>query len=306
MLKIITATFSFLLFSSLGFACLETSNVSLPQNDQEWNAIATDLQTKTNTDDLDADFSAKLPSLKAAIQSDAKNTAYHSLWGQSINFDELAKGTIVSPNILDYLLGQFQAPPRQGLYSHAGLEHTYGYLFSTLQTAFGFKRARWITPDIENGFGLSAGMMGPFPSQGTLFSNVTYLASHIAFRNQPDLLALVDSHSDSVSTEVKELAKSKFTIRRLEESLTAPVAVKIHTDIVTFSKAPSDQANQYWLVYSVDNHLITAFPVGQSFVDGIFAPAVIGKNVVIKTQYNAYVPGVTDATIPLVGTRTEL
>ncbi len=282
------------------------TNSIFPKNDQDWNAIATELQSKTSVDELDAVFREKLPTILADIQYEAKNTAYHALWGQSINFDELAKGTIVAPSILDYLLGEFQAPPRQDRYSHAGLEHTFGYLFSTLQTAFGFKRARWIGTDIEVGFGLPVGMMSPFPSEGTLFSNVTYLAAHIAFRDKPELIAIAENNSYAVSAEVKALAKSKFTIRRLEESVEQPLAAKIHTDIVTFPNAPATQSNQFWLVYSIDNHLITAFPVGKSFVDGVFDLSLQGSGVVIQTKYNAYIPGITDSPTPLKGTRVEL
>src|SRR5205823_4357190 len=109
------------------------------------------------------------------------------LWGTSINYDELAKAIIVHPAILRALDKSFvshapmevqnidaQAPesvatarllgvapthdPAGHPLAHAGMEHTYGYLFSVLKTSFGYKRARWVSGESERGFGLKTGL----------------------------------------------------------------------------------------------------------------------------------------------------
>src|SRR6185312_10106073 len=62
-----------------------------------------------------------------------------SLWGRSRNVDEFVEQAIVHPAILR-VIGQLTGVPMRGRIVHAGLEHTYGYLFSLIETPFGYKR----------------------------------------------------------------------------------------------------------------------------------------------------------------------
>ena len=136
-------------------------------------------------------FAARTPGLLRQLDADAANPALLELWGESINYDELANGEIVRPETLAFLAARLGAAGPRGRIIHAGLEHTYGYLFSLLPTKFGFKRARWVRPDIEQGLGLPRGAAGPAPSEGTLLSNITCLAGGIALMDDPAARALL-------------------------------------------------------------------------------------------------------------------
>ena len=97
----------------------------------------------------------------------------------------------------------------------------------------------------------------------------------------------------------------KLKITRLVETVkTDKVEIIFRTDIVPFLNAPTPQPgkpapNSALLVYSIDEHstapglsqpnprLITAFPVQQSFGEGLFKPETFGDAVAIKLKYNA-------------------
>jgi hypothetical protein len=182
---------------------------------------------------------------------------------------------------------------------HAGLEHTYGYLFSLLPTKFGFKRARWVRPDIEEGLGLPKGSVGPAPMQGTLLSNVTCLAGGLALRGDKgtgDLLAKACAHSPAA---IKKFRPAAATRPRLSETVSLPGGRKVtlRTDFVPFLNAAG--GNTHLLVYSVSDssmkraYLVTAFPVNAGFVNSVTDPAGLGGDKPVQTRYNAYVEGFT-------------
>ena len=79
-------------------------------------------------------------------------------WNYDLNASgEFAKAAIVNPLILQMIERTANFPvildPREPRIVHAGFEHTYGYIFSTLKTPYGYKRARWVRNEIETGFG---------------------------------------------------------------------------------------------------------------------------------------------------------
>ncbi|MHB0997568.1 MAG: hypothetical protein ACYC2I_14490, partial [Elusimicrobiales bacterium] len=152
---------------------------------------------------LEAVLSSQVPGILRQLEADRSVPGLLRLWGRSINYDELAKGQIVHPAILDLLAGRLGAPRPSGRIVHAGFEHTYGYLFSLLPTKFGFKRARWVRPDIEDGLGLPRGAAGPAPARGTLLANVTCLAGGIALRDDAAAAALLAGVSPACSPETR-------------------------------------------------------------------------------------------------------
>jgi hypothetical protein len=280
-----------------------------------------------------------VPDLDHALQADARRDAWKALWGRSINYDELAHGVIVHPAILAAIAERFglrspmilmnfkadaikDSPAAQALGKpvttdpaghqlvHAGMEHTYGYLFSVLKTSFGYKRARWVRGEIEKGFGLEPGLLGPAPQAGTLFSNVTYFAGHIAFRGEPAKLALLRKGGKDLPAAIRDFDYSKLAPVRVEETVEAKDSsgesrkVTLRTDLVPFFHP---QADTHLLVYSVNDPmiggevLITAFPVNQSFVDTVTNPGNLGEGKPVQTRYNGFVEGVTG--VKLTGTR---
>jgi hypothetical protein len=243
------------------------------------------------------------PLLYGQLLQDAQHSGMKSLWGQSSNFDELAKATIVDPPILKSLAELFKTPWISDQISHAGLEHVYGYLFSTLKTDFGYKRARWVRGEMEGGFGLKEGTLSPETpsgSGGTLFQNVTYFFGRIAFRDDPLRLKTLERDSPEVAKQVKGFNYAELKTQRLEEII-ASQKVMIHTDFVPFPTRP----DHFLLVYSIVSNgvsmLITGFPVDKSFVDNRLNEDDLGEHKPIVTRYNAFLEGIS--TKSFTGTR---
>jgi len=250
-----------------------------------------------------------------------------ALWGKSINFDENAKAIIIPPALIDVILAKAGVAARgtgPGVETtahaerivYAGFEHTYGYLLSILKTPYGYKRLRWVRPDIEKGFGLESGVISPTPKSGGLYLNVSYLAGRIAFHgeNDQDRAALkVLRGADGVARSLRRYDFRTLHGRRLTETvrLEGDRTVEIRTDFVPFTKASGEATggNSELLVYSIRDsaaklpYLISAFPIAPGFSDGALAPSGLGEGKSIVTKYNAFVPGVTDAKSPLTGTR---
>jgi len=255
--------------------------------------------------DLQKVFETYTPGLLKQLASDKANPAALALWGRSVNFDELAHGVIVSTDILNFLAVSLDAPKPDGLIMHAGLDHTYGYLFSVLQTKFGFKRARWVLPDINEGLGLPPGLISPAPPSGTLLANVTCLAGAIALKDDKAAAALLKKASAGCAAPLRKF-KARGRVRITEEvSLEGGRKVALRTDLVPFKKASG--GNSRLLVYSVYDsaagqaYLVTAFPVAEGFAKGLTAPDGFGADKPVQTRYNAYVEGFTGV---LKGRRT--
>jgi hypothetical protein len=251
--------------------------------------------------DLAPVFSAHAAGLLRQLDADGASPALLALWGESINYDELARGQIVHPGILSFIASRLGAPGPRGSIVHAGLEHTYGYLFSLLPTKFGFKRARWVRPDIEQGLGLPRGSAGPAPSDGTLLANITCLAGGIALRDDPAARRLLEQAGASCSASVKQYAFAGVRRSRLTEEvkLAGGRRVALRTDFVPFSREFG--GNTHLLVYSVYDsalkqaRLVTAFPVNSGFVQNATAPGALGADKPVQTRYNAHVEGLTGA-----------
>jgi hypothetical protein len=288
------------------FVCPDLS-VGEIQEDCPWAAVARGLIATANTPPgVLARLRQQLPGLHRQIQADSTSTFMKGLWGQSINFDEGARAITVDPSILDAITSSFAVPAADKNIVHAGAIHTYGYLFSVLKTSFGYKRARWVSGVIERGLGIGPGVLGPEPSEGTLFANVTYLAARVAFRDDAPRLSRLEREA-KVSPSIKALSWKDLSITRLEEvalvkepgeARTQEVA--LYTDFLLFPKATD--SNAALLVYSVreglgGQKLITAFPVDRAFVDRATAAKDLGEEKKIKARYNAYVKSLEGRTV---------
>jgi hypothetical protein len=269
-----------------------------------------------------------LPLVRSQIEKDRIHAAVLNAWGESINFDELAKSVIVAPPVLNTLLIEAnQAPlmpcgnagsPTESLRqcAHAGLTHTYGYLLSNLRTPFGYKRARWVKGEIEAGLGLPAGSVGPTPQSGTLLTNVTHLATKLAFQTQSP--TPTENVTLSAWQPNQALRSSLIeTVKASEHTL------KIRTDFYPFKKMSEEgspsSGNSHLLVYSYQiipmtgtvhsptpatEKLITIFPVEESFVQRALAPSVCGDggtDAEIFSRYNGWIPVLGAARV--LGTR---
>lgn len=268
--------------------------------DCPWAGAARDLAAAAAAGaGLEQVFEASLPGLLAQMDKDRATPGLLALWGESINYDELANGEIVRPEILSFIASRLGAAQPRGRVVHAGLEHTYGYLFSLLPTKFGFKRARWVKPDIEKGLGLRAGSAGPAPSEGTLLANITCLAGGIALKDDSAAWGVLKKAGGYCSGAVKKYAFSAVKRTRLTEEVALPGGrrVTLRTDFAPFL-APAG-GNTHLLVYSVRDtaaahaYLVTAFPVNAVFVENATAAGGLGKDKPVQTRYNAHVEGLT-------------
>ncbi len=281
--------------------------------DCPWASITRTLLAEPVSTEADAalNFAKHAPKIERQIAKDQARKTWLALWGKSINYDELARGTIVEPVILDPILARAGVEPRNERLVHAGIEHTYGYLFSVLKTPYGFKRARWVEDDIEGGFGLPRGTLGPQPKQGTLFANLTYFTGRIALYDVPSAMkALREGATRGVSKAVTGFRYDSLEIVRVEETLQSPRAVTLRTDFVKFPVAREGKKNTHLLIYSIKDEsdaanpvkLITAFPVETSFVTNGSTQG-LGDDVVVQTRYNAHVEGITGANPALKGSK---
>lgn len=236
---------------------------------------------------------ADVPQVATALVKDREGKAWRDLWGEALNVDENTHATVVAAPILSVLARLAGvAAPRATV--HAGLQHTYGYLFSLMQTPFGYKRARWVNGELENGFGLPANTLSPTPANGTLLANVTYFLGRLVL---DETAAARLPASDGVHPALRAFDYRKAEIRRLEERVAVDAGARrvvIRTDLVRF---PLPQKNSFLLIYSADDstppgaRLYTAFPVDARFAEGLFAAERQGVGQAVKARFNSAVPG---------------
>ncbi len=279
--------------------------------DCPWGAIGRALAKEAAAGgDVSSALSTYAPELAAAAEDDASRPELLALWGTSLDVDELDHAEIVPPAVLDALLSRAHAPARDGMKMHAGIAHTYGYLLSTLRTPFGYKRARWVKTDLELAFSLTKGALGPRPATGTLLANATYFAGRIAFRRDARARATLERHAGAVDPSIAGVAYDQLAVTQLTETLViSGRTVLLRTDFVPFPRAVTSGASTHLLVYSVADssvdgpRLVTAFPVGTSFVQKALEPRELGEALPITTRYNAFVDGLTGQDPPLRGRR---
>lgn len=284
-----------ILFTLNAFGDCPRADLKETAADCPWGEIArTMVVTEMPTEKA---LSLYAPTIKKMLEKDSKDEVLKKAWGLSINYDELVKDTIVAPATLDVLLKWGKVAPRADQIAHAGIEHTYGYLLSNLLTSFGYKRSRWVSGTIENGFGLPTGTFSPSAKDGTLLGNVTGFLTTLTGRAEKSK----PYRSKLVAKAVSQFPYDKLSVFRLAESVqvTPQRKVEIRTDLVEFLKKPTESdGSTHLLIYSYwdseisSSKLITTFPVGQSFVTSLVEASKEKRP--MKTRYNAFIPGVTD------------
>lgn len=300
-----TARYSAIFISVALFLVTSCSSVEkrYPENsDLYWSALVKTSETKKMSI-LDV-LKKENPHLAKQFDEDAKDSKHLiGLWGKSLNFDSGAKKQIISDAIITDLHKKFNLETDKRIV-HAGITHTYGYLFSVLDTPYGYKRKRWVDPTLNYAFTFSGNSLSPETMQGGLLSNVTYFAGKIAFKNENERARL--DKLKNVSAEVKNFDYSKLNIKIVEEEInhnTHPVTLR--TTLVKLPFKTSTEENDYLLIYSVlsaqKEVLITAFPIKKNAFNKIVDPGNMGKNQPIAVRYNAYVDGLMDQ--KLTGTR---
>jgi hypothetical protein len=256
----------------------------------------------------------KIPGFLPEIEADAKARDILNLWGLSRNIDESNLSTglkTVPPSFLEFLAHEWKVPFNPSFTEgHAGATHTYGYLMSTMSTPYGYKRARYVRGETEQGFGLPDRTLSGIPTRGTLLMNLTQFAGRIAFRdNEASELELTHALENPAVTKVLSLYRYDYASlkpKRLVEIVdNEKFYLELRTDIVNFPHPNRRGTNTALLIYSIDFReknsfddgaalahpkLITAFPVDANFAKGLFNPAQLGEKVHVNLKYNAVLP----------------
>jgi hypothetical protein len=230
----------------------------------------------------------RTPWLWQQLQRDNQNPALLRAWGRSINFDEHARAVIVAPALITALhRATGQTVTNDSV--HAGVEHTYGYLFSTVETPYGYKRERWVSGVIERGMGLPPGLFGAQPTEGTLLANVTAFLSRCLGRPAPEAsVARALDEFDYQSCTSHPVIRERVPAEQPKWQLVTHLLPLAH---------PSADGH-YLLVYEAvyadeespdARRLITAFPIGQEFATTLLSSA--GTDQDIRPRYNAFLPG---------------
>lgn len=243
------------------------------------------------------------------ITRDAHHPALLAVWGKSRNVDDNVGATIVPPAIVE-AIGSLAGVPMRGVNVHAGLLHTYGYLFSSLQTPYGLKRDRWISKTLEQGFGLNTELLSDHPGSGTLLANVTWFFGQIAFRDRPAALRRIEAAAPIVAPELVRHDFRSYDVLRIVEQAEPAASLKrpvtFVTDLIPYPNAPAAAGTENTLlVYSVQigakspRKLITGFPVRTEMVRTLLDAVPARSRTQVGPRYNAYVPGLpAGSTVP--------
>jgi hypothetical protein len=241
------------------------------------------------------------------ILQDRRHPRLLSRWGRSFNVDENTGQVIVCPAIVQGI-GKLAGIPMRGPVVHAGLQHTYGYLFSMIDTPHGAKRDRWLSTDLERGFGIDPSLLGERPRQGTLLANLTWFLAQIVCRDRPRSLRWLAPSASAPAPALVDYEYSRLSVCRIVEQvvLRKPKReVMIFTDLVEFPHAPFyREADRALLIYSVQNgnrsplKLITAFPVRPEVVHELKAGVPRRAMGEVRLRYNAYLPSFFGRAVP--------
>lgn len=282
-----------LFFLSIISSCSHFLNNDF-SSDVYWEKIVSSFESKNDFLDHLKTNESNIYSQLMQIKND---DVLISMWGQSQNFDAGAKQIILSEKIIGDLQANFNIKNDNQIV-HAGVMHTYGYLFSTLNTPYGFKRWRWTIPTFTEGMGLVEKSISPHPKAGTLLSNLTYFAGKIAFKSKSRKEEL--EQLKNVSPEIKNFSYQNLQITTLEEQITNSKKFNflLRTNFVKIiNKVTKNhhEDNDYLLIYSIvepDNKLeklITVFPIKKDAFIKATDELLLGTDRPIVVRYNAYI-----------------
>ena len=247
------------------------------------------------------------PHIYQQVQCLKTNRAMSDLWARCVNCDDITGQQIVAAPILR-LLSELSGIALRARITprvvHAGLQHTYGYLFSLIETPYGYKRDRWTEPDVERGMQISTPSLRATPTEGTLLTNVTWFIGQIAFRDQPQRMDTLHNHTEHVAKAIVNYPYAKLQGQRIIEKVYNVSAnlseVTIYTDLIAFPKQPKNaEAENTLLVYSIQTgkttlpRLITAFPTTGNYAKQLMEQETKGNQVPIQLLYNGYAPGMS-------------
>lgn len=245
----------------------------------------------------------RCPSIVRQLERDAARPGLLRSWGRSANVDENTGTTIVPVTILRAVL-DLAGLAWHDEHVHAGVMHTYGYLFSPIETPYGLKRDRWVEGQVERALGLPRRSLVPQPRSGTLLANLTYALGRIAFRGRRREIDTLRRFRDDVPDAGAFAYRKLRGVRTTETFCPARNrVVRLHTDLVrTAPRSPHGALLLLWIEDTLDRtgSLITAFPIAGASLPEVL-PGDVEQRAEIRLRYNARIPGL--ATGPFQGIR---
>lgn len=263
----------------LAHASTDLSKLDFTQN-EAWETITSHLEKSSQ---IDEEIKEYLPVLDEQIQKDKNDPYLLMIWGESKTHEK--DQLIVNDKILETINDYFNQPTRKN-YAHAGVLHTYAYLFSHLNTPYGYKRSRWINPTIGHGLKISPHLLGPESKEGTLLSNLTYLAGMFALKENHELQLL-----KNVANEIKTLSYETYKKIIITEKNSRYTFKSV---LVEFRD--NSQESSHLLIYTFEDQrikkevLITAFPISLNTFHQLVNPKKLGAKKKIGPRYNLYLP----------------
>ncbi|MGK3950253.1 amino acid deaminase [Microbacterium sp. K2] len=137
-----------------------------------------------------------LPWLVASLEDDREHGRFDA-WGRSTVIDENIGAPVISRALFDELHRR-AGIAAQWPVGNAGLLHCYGYLLSRVETPYGLKRERWVTPALAEACALAPDAFLPWLEGATLLHRAGAAASGILRSASLSSTATVDGRHTRV------------------------------------------------------------------------------------------------------------
>lgn len=284
MKKLLISLVSLMVIYSCSHKKTKIDLVSRPDTNEYWNTLS-EFIARDEDNGLHHYLSSYNPALLNQIENDSKDPYLLMFWGQSSNEDASNNKTIVDEKVLNQINKKFNYHQNNKV-SHAGIIHSYGYMFSRLMTPYGYKRKRWLDRTLNYAFSFTDESLSPQTKSGSLLSNITYFIGMISLTNKTKLELL-----KNVSTEVRRFNYESLHVSTLTEKVDH---MTIKTFFVHFPKILPNDENRYLLIYTLEDsrlkneQLITAFPVNEGMVKAAQKTSELGLNKKVTLRYNAF------------------
>lgn len=258
--------------------------------------LATDLLEEVTSRQGLTLFETQVPELFRQIERVGRAKSLLKLWGESLNVDDNTGTLIVEPQILQ-VLSRMVGVPLDSPIVHAGIEHTYGYLLSLIETPYGKKRDRWVNSYLEQALGIPRPTFAPVVVQGTLLTNLTYFLGRILFRGRRSEIGHLRRNREQIDQALLQLNYKQMKPKRIiEEVGRGGKRIRLVTDLLRLPQVRGMEELRGLLIYGVEKtstnrlRLITTFPVTEQTFDDLPSQP-LGTKVPIQIKYNCHVEG---------------
>jgi hypothetical protein len=221
------------------------------------------------------EIDARFPGLAKRLK-EAQDPLLLSLWGRVSIIDASSNLPILPDLVLDRLGITSRRNAAGERRVHAGLMHSYGYLFSIIDTPHGRMGRHWIEGRIDERLGLGAGRFAPVPQKGEFLANLTWTLLTVTNR--------WDEQPLETRRRILSLAANDLTLTTparaaeiiVEKTTVDGEEVRVYTAFVPLRDLVNHATIDaflliYWTEKGSTLELITTFPVSSDFRDRVIA-----------------------------------